>query len=119
LGTATRGSEGVAFPLLVSPDASPRTSSSDFSPSEIIAAVAAAAGVCPNQGSRRRPKGLSHARRAALVLWSHTGRPRSIMARALGVASSTATRLSQTATPGDVELNEILAKALHVLNPPP
>jgi len=114
LGTATREASGLSFAIL-GPASRPPYHPIELEPGEVIAAVSAACGIQLRDAPTGRPRALTRARRAALVLWSRTRRPRSVMVRALGISSAAATQLSQSTVEDDAQLNAILAKALELL----
>lgn len=114
LGTATREPSGPSFALLA-PCSRPPHRAIDLQTDEVIAAVFAASGIQLRDAPTGRPRALSRARRAALALWSRTRRPRSTMVRALGLSSAAATKLSQSTTQDDAQLNAMIAKALELL----
>lgn len=116
LGTATRDVKGAVFPLLAPAQRAPHRRI-ELDPQDVIRAVFAASGVDLRQFHAGRPRSVSRARRAALLLWSDTHLPRSIMVRALGMSAVAATQLIDRTAAADTKLVQILAKARDILIP--
>ncbi len=113
VGTPCRGADGISFPVVVPQGTNWHPRRLSITASDVITVVSDVTGVdARGRSSRDRRPAVTHARRVALAAWLRTDQTRAQMARALGIAASSASDLVNR-QPGRVAstlIDEVMAE---------